>query len=185
MRAIEEPERLELSVRHLGDMNPMWGAMLHDTVTPTMVQGGFRPNVAPSEASANLNVRLLPGDTIQDMVTQLTKLVADPQIQFTIAPDGGENAPPSSLDTPLYQSIERVGQQDFPGAVVLPYLSTGATDSAQLRLHDVQAYGLLPFPLPEEDQLRMHGNDERIPIASFHQGVAFLYHVVSEFARAQ
>jgi len=185
MRAIEQPERLQLAVRHLGDTNPMWSAMLQDTVTATMVQGGFRGNVTPSEASANLNVRLLPGETIQDTLTQLTKLVADPQIRFELAPDGGENAPPSSLDTPLYQLIERDGQQDFPGAAVLPFLSTGATDSAQLRLHNVQAYGLLPFPLSQEDQLRMHGTDERMPIASFHQGVAFLYHVVSEFARAQ
>ncbi len=185
MRAIEQPERLQLAVRHLGEANPMWGAMLQDTVTPTMVQGGFWENMTPAEASANLNVRLLPGDTIQDMMKLLTKLVADPQIHFELAPDGGENAPPSSLDTPLYQLIVRTAQQDFPGAAVLPFLSTGATDSAELRLHDVQAYGLLPFPLSEEDQIRIHGSDERIPIASFHQGVAFLYHVVSEFARAQ
>jgi len=150
-----------------------------------MVQGGFRGNMTPSEASANLNVRLLPGETIQDLIAQLTKIVADPQIHFELAPDGGENAPPSSLDTPLYQLIVRDAQQDFPGAVVLPFLSTGATDSAELRLHNVQAYGLLPFPLSQDDQLRMHGTDERMPMASFHQGVGFLYHVVSEFARAQ
>ncbi len=185
MRAIEQPERLQLAVRHLGDANPMWSAMLQNTVTPTMVQGGFRGNVTPSEASANLNVRLLPGETIQDLIAQLTKIVADPQIHFELAPDGGENAPPSSLDTPLYQLIVRDAQQDFPGAVVLPFLSTGATDSAELRLHNVQAYGLLPFPLSQDDQLRMHGTDERMPMASFHQGVGFLYHVVSEFARAQ
>lgn len=185
MRAIVQPERLELAVRHLGEANPMWSAMLHDTVTPTMLEAGVRVNVVPSEARANLNVRLMPGDTIQDTIAQLSKLVSDPQIHFELAPNGGENAPPSSLDTPLYEVIERAGQQDFPGAVVLPFLSTGATDSAQLRLHNVQAYGLLPFPLTEADQLRMHGDDERIPIASFHQGVAFLYHVVSEFARAQ
>ncbi len=185
MRAIEQPERLQLAVRHLGEANPMWSAMLHNTVTPTMLQAGFGANAVPAEARANLNVRLLPGDTIQDTIAQLSKLVSDPQIHFELAPNGGENAPPSSLDTPLYQVIERAGQQDFPGAAVLPFLSTGATDSAQLRLHNVQAYGLLPFPLSEADQLRVHGDDERIPIASFHQGVAFLYHVVSEFARAQ
>jgi len=185
MRAIEQPERLELAVRHLGETNPMWSAMLHDTVTPTMLEAGVRVNVVPSEARANLNIRLMPGHAIQDTIAQLTKLVADPQIQFELAPDSGENAPTSSIETPLYETIDRVGQREFPGAVVLPFLSTGATDSAQLRLHNVQAYGLLPFPLEQGDQLRMHGDDERIPIAGFHQGVAFLYHVVSEFARAQ
>lgn len=63
----------------------------------------------------------------------------------------------------------------------MPYMSTGATDSAQLRMHSVQAFGLLPFPLAEEDDLRMHADDERIPLDSFRQGVAFLYRVVNDF----
>jgi acetylornithine deacetylase/succinyl-diaminopimelate desuccinylase-like protein len=61
-------------------------------------------------------------------------------------------------------------------------MSTGATDSATLRLHKVQAYGLELFPLTEADESRMHGDDERIPVESFRKGVAFLYHVVSDFA---
>jgi acetylornithine deacetylase/succinyl-diaminopimelate desuccinylase-like protein len=60
-------------------------------------------------------------------------------------------------------------------------LSTGATDSAYLRLHNVQAYGLLPFPLTEADLSRMHGDDERIPIASFRTGVDLLYRMVRDF----
>jgi acetylornithine deacetylase/succinyl-diaminopimelate desuccinylase-like protein len=61
-------------------------------------------------------------------------------------------------------------------------MSTGATDSAPLRLRSVQAYGLLPFPLDEEDLKRMHGDNERIPVASFQKGINFLYQVVSTFA---
>jgi acetylornithine deacetylase/succinyl-diaminopimelate desuccinylase-like protein len=82
----------------------------------------------------------------------------------------------------LYKEIERLTPQDFPGAIAVPFLSTGATDSSSLRLHKVQAYGLEPFPLTEADDARMHGDDERIPVESFHKGVAFLYHVVSDFA---
>ncbi|MGB6429639.1 MAG: M20/M25/M40 family metallo-hydrolase [Candidatus Acidiferrales bacterium] len=185
MRAIDEPERLELAMHHLGDMNPAWGAMLHDTIVPTMLAAGVRVNVIPSEAHANLNIRLMPGDSIHDIIAQLTKVVADPQIHFDIAADSGENAPSSSLDSPLYKTIERVAPQDFPGAVVVPELSTGATDSAQLRLHNVQAFGLLPFPLTDADDSRMHADDERIPLASIPTGVAFLYHVVSSFVQAQ
>ena len=135
MRAIDQPERLELAMNHLGDMNPAWGAMLHDTIVPTMLDAGVRVNVIPSEAHGNLNIRLMPGDSIHDIIAQLTKTVADPQISFDIAPDSGENAPASSLDSPLYKTIEKVAPQDFPGAIVVPELSTGATDSAQLRLH--------------------------------------------------
>jgi acetylornithine deacetylase/succinyl-diaminopimelate desuccinylase-like protein len=184
MRAVNQPERLELAVHHLGDANPAWGAMLRDTVVPTMLQAGVRLNVIPSEASANLNIRLMAGDSINDTIAQLAKLVADPQIRFELAPNPGENAPSSSVDSPLYQTIARAGVQDFPGAVVVPELSPWATDSAQLRLHNVQAYGLLPFPLTEADESKMHGDDERIPLASIRPGVAFLYHVVSSFVEA-
>ena len=68
------------------------------------------------------------------------------------------------------------------GAAVLPFQSTWATDSSQLRLHNVQAYGLVPFPLTEEDLKRMHGDDERIPLAAFNKGVDVLARIVAEFA---
>jgi hypothetical protein len=64
----------------------------------------------------------------------------------------------------------------------LPFLSTGATDSAQLRLHNVQAYGLRPFPMTEEDDSRVHGDDERLPLASFATGVDLMTRVVAEFS---
>jgi len=96
-------------------MNPAWGAMLHDTIVPTMLQAGVRVNVIPSEAQANLNIRLMPGDSIHDTIAQLTKVVADAQVSFELAPDSGENAPASSLDSPLYKMIEQIAPQDFPG----------------------------------------------------------------------
>jgi acetylornithine deacetylase/succinyl-diaminopimelate desuccinylase-like protein len=65
---------------------------------------------------------------------------------------------------------------------VLPFMSTGATDSAQLRLHSVQAYGLRPFPLTEEDDRRMHGDEERLPLAAFAKGVDLLTKIVAEFS---
>ena len=155
--------------------------MLRDTITPTELNAGVRANVIPAEASANLNIRLLPGNAIQDTILQMEKAVSDPQVKFTVQPDGGPNAPASSITSELYQTLERVAMQQFPAAAVVPYLSTGATDSAYLRLHNVQAYGLLPFPLTDADLSRMHGDDERIPIASFRTGVDLLYKVVRDF----
>jgi acetylornithine deacetylase/succinyl-diaminopimelate desuccinylase-like protein len=182
MRALEQPERLDLAVKHLSEESPMWNSMLRDSVTPTIINAGFRNNVIPSEATANLNVRMLPGHSIDALIGQFGKMVNDSQVRFKLAPDSGENAPPSDITSPLYKTIERITPQDFSGAIALPFLSTGATDSASLRLHKVQAYGLDPFPLTESDDARMHGDDERIPIESFRKGVAFLYHVVSDFA---
>ena len=182
MRALEQPEREDLAVKHLGEQSPMWNSMLRDSITPTILQAGFRNNVIPSQGSANLNVRMLPGHSIDELITQMGKAVNDPQIHFQLAPDPGENAPPSDITSALYKTIERIVPQEFPGAVTVPFLSTGATDSASLRLHKVQAYGLDPFPLTEIDEARMHGDDERMPLESFRKGVMFLYHVVSDFA---
>jgi acetylornithine deacetylase/succinyl-diaminopimelate desuccinylase-like protein len=182
MRALEQPERAELAAKRISEMSPMWNSMLRDSIAPTILKAGFRGNVVPSEATANLNIRLLPGHSISELIAQLTKLVNDPQVRFQVAEDNGENAPPSDIEGSLYKTIEHVATQDFPGAAVLPFLSTVATDSAQLRLHKVQAYGLIPFPLTDADDARMHADDERIPVESFHKGVALLYHVVSAFA---
>src|ERR1700691_5642945 len=182
MRALETPGRADLAVKHISDEGPMWNSMLRDTIAPTMLQAGVRVNVVPSEATANLNIRMLPGHSIEELMGQFTKIVNDPQIKFKLAPDSGENAPPSDLTSPLFQTIERLTPQDFPGAITVPLLGTGATDSASLRLHKVQAYGLEPFPMMEDDSSRVHADNERMPIDGFHKGVIFLYHVVADFA---
>ncbi len=155
MRALEQPERADLAVKHLSEQSPMWNSMLRDSIAPTMLQAGVRVNVIPSEATANLNVRMLPGHSIEELIGQFGK---DRQRSANSIsswrPIPGENAPPSDITTPLYQTIERITPQEFPGAIALPFLSTGATDSASLRLHKVQAYGLEPFPLTEDDDAR-------------------------------
>ncbi len=185
MRAIETPERADLAAIRLSAMSPEWGAMLRDTVTATQLNAGIRSNVVPSEATATLDVRVLPGNSIDAIMGQLQKVVDDPQVKFKVSSDSGITAPPSALDSELYKAIERVVPREFAGATTVPMLSTVATDSSELRLHNVQALGLLPFPLSEADRERMDGDDERIPIASFHTGVEFLYRTVYEFAAAK
>jgi acetylornithine deacetylase/succinyl-diaminopimelate desuccinylase-like protein len=97
-------------------------------------------------------------------------------------PDAGLAAPNSSMETPFYALITKACAKEFGGAPVLPLLGTGATDSAQLRLHNVQAYGLRPFPLTQDDESRVHGDDERMPLASFNQGVDLITRIVTEFS---
>jgi acetylornithine deacetylase/succinyl-diaminopimelate desuccinylase-like protein len=181
IRALDTSDRADLAALRLAAMNPVWNSMLRDTIAPTELSAGVRVNVVPPQASANLNIRLLPGNSIQDVLDQMQKAVNDPQIKFTVEPDAGPSTPSSSITSDLFQTIERLAPQQFPGAVVVPYLSPWYTDSSYLRLHNVQSYGLVPFPLTEADLLRMHGNDERIPIASFRTGIDFLYKAVHEF----
>jgi acetylornithine deacetylase/succinyl-diaminopimelate desuccinylase-like protein len=182
LRSLETSDRGEHAQRVISEANPEWNAMMRDTIALTMLSAGVRANVIPGEARAVLNIRLLPGDTIDVLVGALTKLVNDPQVRFEIQPNAGLAAPTSSLESDFYAVINKVASQDFGGVPVLPYQSPWATDSSQLRLHNVQAYGLWPFPVTEQDLRRMHGDDERLPVASFNKGIEVLLHIVSEFA---
>ena len=182
LRVVDTPDRGEHAQRVLADMNPGWNSMMRDTIAPTMLQAGVRVNVIPSEAKAMLNVRLLPGDTIDVLVNELNKLVNDPQVKLQIVPDGGFAAPNSSMENEFYNLVTRVSAKEYGGAPVLPYMSTGATDAAQLRLHNVQAYGLLPFAITEEDESHAHGDDERLPLASFAKGVDLITRIAAEFS---
>jgi acetylornithine deacetylase/succinyl-diaminopimelate desuccinylase-like protein len=185
MRSLDAPDRGEHAQKVLSEANPLWNSMMRDSIAPTMLTAGLRVNVIPGEARANLNIRLLPGHTIDTLLAELKKLVNDPQIRFEVQPDAGLDASSSSLENDLYATITKVAGKEFGDAPVLPFQSTGATDSAQLRWHNVQAYGLMPFPLTDEDFRRMHGDDERIPVASFAQGVDLISRMVAEFAVAK
>jgi acetylornithine deacetylase/succinyl-diaminopimelate desuccinylase-like protein len=185
IRVLDTADRGDHAQHVVSDANPLWNAMMRDTVAPTMLNAGVRANVIPSEARANLNIRLLPGDLLEPLLSDLAKLVNDKQISFEVQPDRGLAAPQSSLDTDFYAAIGKVAAQEFANAPVLPFQSTGATDSAQLRLHSVAAYGLNPFPLSEDDERRMHADDERIPLTAFAKGVDLLTRIVREFAAAK
>jgi acetylornithine deacetylase/succinyl-diaminopimelate desuccinylase-like protein len=185
MRALESSDRGEHAARYLSNASPLWNSMMRDSIAPTMLQAGIRRNVIPSEARGVVNIRLLPGNPLEALLSKLQQLVSDPQIRFEVEPGSGEAAPSSSLTSDLYTTISHATTKEFPGAAVVPFMSTGATDSWPLRMRSVQAYGVFPFPLDDVDSLRMHADDERIPVESFHKGVEFLYIMVSDFVTAR
>ena len=181
IRSMETSDRGEHAQRVVSEANPLWNSIMRDTIAPTVMNAGVANNVIPPEARANLNVRLLPGDTIDTVLSDLSKLINDPAVTLEVKPNAGLAAPPSSLESDFYNIICKVSTQEF-GAPSLPFMSTWLTDSAQLRLHNVQAYGLVPFPLSQEDLRRMHGDDERILLSSFDKGVDVLAKIVAEFS---
>jgi acetylornithine deacetylase/succinyl-diaminopimelate desuccinylase-like protein len=185
MRALEESDRADHAARWISNASPIWNSMLRDTIAPTMLQAGIRRNVVPSEARGVINIRLLPGNMLSPLLAKLGQLVDDPQIRFEEEGGSGQSAPSSSVTSDLYNTIASVAGREFPGATLVPEMSTGATDSALLRMRSVQAYGVDPFPLEEADRLRMHADDERIPLESFRKGVDFLYNIVTAFAVAK
>jgi acetylornithine deacetylase/succinyl-diaminopimelate desuccinylase-like protein len=184
MRALETSDRQEHASRILSQ-SPIWNSMMRDTIAPTMLQAGIRVNVVPSMARATLNIRLLPGNLLEPLLGKLTQLVNDPQVRFEPQTSVGQPAPSSPVDSDFFNEITLTAANEFPGVTVIPMMSTGATDSQQLRLRSVKAYGLLPFPLPEGEVMRMHADDERLPVDSFRKGVLFLDHIIAGFAVSQ
>jgi len=146
-----------------------------------MVHGGIAPNVIPTEVSATLNIRTLPGDSIDDVVGTLSRVVADPLVDFAIV-DRGEDSPSCELSSPLFRAIADATRELDPELAVVPFLGTGATDSARMRRWGVQAYGVLPFPMEQSDEERMHGNDERISLDALVFGTRLIYETILRVA---
>jgi acetylornithine deacetylase/succinyl-diaminopimelate desuccinylase-like protein len=156
---------------------PTLDAVLRNGISATFVAGGIRANVIPGEANVTLNVRTLPGESIERLVERLRGVVADHDVDIEIL-SRGDDAPPSTVDSPMFQAIADAITALDDSIRTIPYLSTGATDSAALRRLGIQAYGLLPFPLTQEDEERMHGHDERVAIASLSFGLKLVYDLV-------
>lgn len=160
---------------------PVLDAVLRNGISTTLLHGGIRTNVIPTEATVRLNVRTLPGESIDAVVERLRGVIADPQVTVTIESRGAD-APVSDFTSPMFQAMKESALALLPSLTVVPYLSTGATDSARLRQWGVQAFGLLPFPMDQDDEERMHGNDERIPIASLEFGMTRTYGAIARVA---
>ncbi|MCC6930612.1 MAG: M20/M25/M40 family metallo-hydrolase [Gemmatimonadaceae bacterium] len=162
---------------------PSLNAILRNGISPTLISGGIRSNVIPTEAEATLNIRTLPGERIDDVIERLRELVGDPDVTFRVRASG-DDAPSSPVDSPLFRAIaESVAALDGRLRTV-PYLSTGATDSATLRKAGIPCYGILPFPLTQEDEDRMHGHDERVPVESLAFGVRLIHSIVNRMLRS-
>lgn len=160
---------------------PAFDAVLRSGISPTIVRGGTTFNVIPGEAEAVLCVRTLPGQPLDDTLRRLADAVADDEVGITVTVRG-EDAPASDFNSPLFAAIEATVNELLPGVATVPYLSTGATDSAHLRRRGVQAFGLLPFPLEAGDERRMHGHDERIPLAALAFGTRLVFGAIHRVA---
>jgi len=179
--ASRDSGRVQRGARVLG-VTPVFDAVLRTGISATLVSGGIRSNVIPTEATATLNVRTLPGQSIDSVVARLRRVVNDSMVALEVS-ERGEDAPPSDFSSPMFTAIAESVRALAPTMVTVPYLSTGATDSARLRQLGMQAYGILPFPMNQDDEDRMHGNDERIPLESLHFGTRLIYGAVSMVAR--
>jgi acetylornithine deacetylase/succinyl-diaminopimelate desuccinylase-like protein len=161
-------------------MRSMFYAMLHNTVTPTMLHAGSKVNVIPSVAEAKCDARVLPGQTSHDLLHELRAVIGkDVEIEFM------DDTPALESDyrTPLFDTIARVMARHEPKAPVLPYLVVGATDARHVKKLGTKVYGFAPMLAPTSELDRVHGHDERIAIENLGFGTRVLYEVVKEFCQ--
>ncbi len=161
--------------------DPDLNYMLRDTVSLTVLKGSQQTNVIPDTAFCELDVRLLPGTNPQEFLTQLREVVADPRIE--IQPISRYRTPNSSpVDTQLFKIINQVIHETRPGAMVLPRLNSGYTESQMYRELGIECYGFNPIEITAELDDTEHAANERVPVAEIRRGVKVLYEVVARAA---
>lgn len=154
---------------------PQLAAMLRDTVSVTIVRGGEKDNVIPGEATAVLDVRLLPGRDPQAFVAQLVHTLDDRRVGVTVVEAGADASLISSTSNLLYITLQRVLRRHVPGAHVGPLQVGGSTDGRWLRSRGLPTYGLAPIVLDETELRGIHGPDERISRANLGLGLRVVF----------
>lgn len=155
-----------------------WNAILRNTISITGLTGSSKTNVIPAEASASIDIRLLPDQSPEDMLAVLTRLVADTAVHFST-----ELKPKTPLEVPsntdFFRAVERAAHERQPNAFVTTPMSTWATDRPTYRRLGIATYGIDPFLVPAaETQRGMHGNDERISVENIAFGVRYIYDIL-------
>jgi len=164
---------------------PLHNAVLRTGQSLTLFNGGIRTNVIPSDGRATFNVRALPGDDIAAVVREMGRIGAEPSVTFALQGEPQASPPPSPVSSAMFRAMERAALAMAPGTVVIPFMSTGATDGAVLRARGLPTYGILPMPLPMEDELRMHGDNERVPVPALGWAAEYLFRVLREVGTDQ
>ena len=165
---------------------PQHWSMLHTSLVPTIIDGGYRYNVIPSEAKALVDVRLHPEEDQATFLDRVRAVVNDPNVEVRWFRDPYRPAGASRLNTEAFTVLQSQIKTHY-GTVSLPTMGTGATDMAQIRSKGVQCYGVGPA-IDSEDAGRgfgAHSDQERILESELHRFVRFQYDVVLELARSR
>lgn len=186
-KGLVDPAKSAAIQRYLAEYEPSHYSMLRTSVVPTILKGGFRMNVIPSEAEATIDVRALPDEDVDKFYDEMKKVVNDPAVRIEPLNAGARTAsPPSRLDTEMFRTIESVSERLYPGVTTVPTMLTGATDMAQLRARGIQSYGLGPaVTLEDATNYGAHSDVERIPEQSLYRFTRFVGEIVADMAVAK
>jgi len=159
---------------------PELDAMLRTSTAATIFHGGVKANVLPAKASAIVNFRILPGDTVADVAEHVRRTVADERVALRVGvrSEPREPSPVSRVDGRAYATLQRTIRQLEPEALVVPYLVVGGTDSRYFADLTDAVYRFAPFAYGVDDLARVHGTDERTSLENLAAGVRFYRQLV-------
>lgn len=181
-RAIVSDQPSPEDYERLRELSPVYHSMVRTSIVPTIFQAGYLKNVIPSEAHATVDIRALPDEDPEQLFSHLKAVMDEPAVDLIPHPQTRPSHDPSSLDSDAFRGFESVLGRMYPGTLVLPTMSTGATDSAQLRDAGIASYGFGPAR-PEWDLASgIHGKNEYLYVEPFQDYVEILWRVVLEIA---
>jgi acetylornithine deacetylase/succinyl-diaminopimelate desuccinylase-like protein len=163
------------------DRNQDWHAMLRTTCVATMLSAGHATNALPQRAQANINCRIFPGVSPEEVRAQLVKIADDPAVTVTVPEVRGPVAQPAPLTAEVMDPVKTVAGQMWPGIPVIPALEPGASDAQFLNPAGIPTYGITGL-FTDPDGGHIHGLNERIRIQSVYEGRTFLYRLVKVYA---
>jgi len=163
------------------DKDRNWHAMLRTTCVATMLSAGHATNALPQRARANINCRIMPGVTREEVQAQLVKIAADPAVTVSIPEIRGPLAQPTPLTPKIMKPVEAVAHQLWPGVPVVTALEPGASDAQFMNPAGIPTYGITGL-FTDPDGGNIHGLNERIRVQSVYEGRTFLYRLIKAYA---
>jgi acetylornithine deacetylase/succinyl-diaminopimelate desuccinylase-like protein len=180
MRAVAKPATDLAAAARLSASLPYYNAMMRTTCVATRLLGGHAMNALPQMASANVNCRILPGVSPAAVKAKLIEILADPKIKVEFV-DEAHPSKPSPLRPDVMTLVESLTKEMYPGAVVVPVMSTGATDGLYMRNGEIPTYGV-EGTFGDMDDVRAHGKDERVGVKQYFEGLEFQYRLIKALA---
>jgi acetylornithine deacetylase/succinyl-diaminopimelate desuccinylase-like protein len=165
----------EAAMKRVASSSANLAATMRTTCVATMLEGGHAVNALPQLATANVNCRILPEDSVENVLATLRKIAGD-QVEVKIRTDEGAS-PPSPLRPDVMGAFNRITDTMWPGVVTIPTMAVGASDGRYLRKAGIPTYGISGL-FAERDDNRAHGRDERRLVSSFYEGQTFMYEIV-------
>jgi acetylornithine deacetylase/succinyl-diaminopimelate desuccinylase-like protein len=155
---------------------PRWNSMLRTTCVATMLEGGHATNALPQLAAATVNCRVMPDDAPEYVLKTLQTVMGDEHVKVSTARLSAPG-PSSTMRPDVMKQISKLADSLWPGVIVVPSMSTGATDGKALRAVGVETFGVSGL-FGERGDVRAHGKDERMLAESFYGAQLFLYELV-------